>query len=343
MARKQPRARQLPLFGEAPAEPSRPERESRRVGPAPVPDELKALAERLPSNVMLGTSSWSFPGWAGLLYDREATTSHLARYGLAAYAQHPLLRAAGIDRTYYAPIPTQQFAAYAQAVPDEFRFLVKAASRCSDPHVRGERGRSAGRNELFLDPHFAGEEVVGPYVEGLGRRAGALLFQFPPLGKTITNDPERFAESLARFLSDLPSGPVYAVELRDRDLLGEAYVEALRDAGAVHCYTAHPRMPPVEEQRRVVGRQATVVGRWMLHSGLGYQAARDRYAPFSKIVDEDPDTRSALADLCLEQITGGGTVIVTANNKAEGSAPESLFRLAGLIVELFRERNEKSS
>jgi hypothetical protein len=56
-------------------------------------------------------------------------------------------------------------------------------------------------------------------------------------------------------------------------------------------------------------------------------------------VDEDAATRSAFADLCLEQITGGGNVLVTANNKAEGSAPETLFRLAGLIVELFRERS----
>jgi hypothetical protein len=81
----------------------------------------------------------------------------------------------------------------------------------------------------------------------------------------------------------------------------------------------------------------------MLHSGLGYEAARERYAPFSRIVDEDPDTRSALAALCVEQIASGGIVIVTANNKAEGSAPETLFRLAGLIVELFRERADGRS
>jgi uncharacterized protein YecE (DUF72 family) len=299
---------------------------------------LRVLAERLPSNVRLGTSSWSFPGWAGLVYDREATTSDLARHGLAAYAQHPLLGAAGIDRTYYAPITADEFAAYAEVVPDEFRFLVKAASQCTDPHVREERGRSAGRNESFLEASFAAAEVVGPYVEGLGGKGGALVFQFPPLGSVLTSDPPRFAEMLARFLTDLPSGPVYAVELRDRKLFGAPYVEALREAGAFHCYNAHPRMPAITEQRKLVGPQDTVVGRWMLHSGLGYEAARDRYAPFSRIVDEDPDTRTALAGLCLEQIPSGGTVIVTANNKAEGSAPETLFRLAGLIVELFRER-----
>jgi uncharacterized protein YecE (DUF72 family) len=293
--------------------------------------------------VRLGTSSWSFPGWAGLVYDREATTSHLARHGLAAYAQHPLLGAAGIDRTYYAPISSEEFAAYAEAVPDDFRFLVKAASSCTDPWVRGERGRSKGRNDMFLDAAFARDELVGPYVDGLGRKGGALVFQFPPLGSTFTSEPARFADALAKFLSALPGGPAYAVELRDRKLFGEPYVEALRDAGAFHCFTAHPRMPAVGEQRQVVGAQDTVVGRWMLHSGLGYEAARERYAPFSRIVDEDPDTRSALAALCVEQIASGGIVIVTANNKAEGSAPETLFRLAGLIVELFRERADGRS
>jgi uncharacterized protein YecE (DUF72 family) len=338
MVRKHEHAGQQSLFGEpAQVEPKR-KRESRRVGPASVPDELSELATRLPSVVRLGTSSWSFPGWAGSVYDREATATHLARYGLAAYAQHPLLGAAGIDRTYYAPIAADDFARYAEAVPDEFRFLVKAASLCTDPHVREERGRSSGPNELFLDAAFAGEEVVGPYVDGLGQKGGALVFQFPPLGSTLTGDPQRFADALGRFLSELPTGPAYAVELRDRKLFGQPYLEALRDSDTSHCYTAHPRMPSIAEQRRQVGPQERLVGRWMLHSGLGYEAAKERYAPFSRIIDEDRDTRSALAELCVEQIAGGGSVIVTANNKAEGSAPETLFRLAGAIVELFRER-----
>ena len=59
------------------------------MGPAPVSDEVRALGERMPQGLFLGTSSWSFPGWAGLVYDREAAQSMLARQGLAAYAQHP--------------------------------------------------------------------------------------------------------------------------------------------------------------------------------------------------------------------------------------------------------------
>jgi hypothetical protein len=32
----------------------------------------------------LGTSSWTLPGWKGLVYDREATPARLSREGLAA-------------------------------------------------------------------------------------------------------------------------------------------------------------------------------------------------------------------------------------------------------------------
>jgi uncharacterized protein YecE (DUF72 family) len=65
---------------------------------------MVALARHLSPQLYLGTSSWTFPGWQGLVYDRAASASVLARYGLAAYARHPLLRTVGLDRTFYAPI-----------------------------------------------------------------------------------------------------------------------------------------------------------------------------------------------------------------------------------------------
>ena len=96
------------------------------VGPAPVPTELRAAAARLPRSLHLGTSSWSFPGWAGIVYDRLASETVLARHGLGAYASHPLLRTVGVDRTFYRSIPAAEFRAMADAVPGDFRFLVKA-------------------------------------------------------------------------------------------------------------------------------------------------------------------------------------------------------------------------
>src|SRR5215470_3113347 len=100
------------------------------VGPAAQPAEVLDLAARLPAGVHLGGSTWSFPGWAGLVYDRPYPTARLAHDGLAAYARHPLLRAVGIDRTHYRPLPAEDLARYAEAVPDGFLFLVKAHEAC---------------------------------------------------------------------------------------------------------------------------------------------------------------------------------------------------------------------
>jgi len=310
------------------------------VGPAEVPAEIAALARELPADVRLGTSSWSFPGWQGIVYDRAVTAGRLARHGLTAYASHPLLRAVGIDRTYYAPLTAAEFAAYAADVPESFRFLVKGAGQCTTPYRRAEGGGAFEANELFLDGGFANDQVVGPFVEGLGARAGPLVFQFPPLGARIRKEPARFAERLGTFLEALPRGPLYAVELRDRELFGDEYVAALRAAGARHCLNVHPRMPPVAEQRQRTAAlgDGPLVVRWMLHSGLEYEQAVERYEPFSRLVDEDPDSRVALAELCVSQIVRRQPVVIVANNKAEGSAPLTICKLAGSIVERLRDR-----
>ncbi|MFM7134105.1 MAG: DUF72 domain-containing protein, partial [Planctomycetota bacterium] len=52
-----------------------------RNGGAPEAAELRPgvreLAATLPGSLRLGTSSWSFPGWRGLVYRDEATESAL--------------------------------------------------------------------------------------------------------------------------------------------------------------------------------------------------------------------------------------------------------------------------
>ena len=120
---------------------------------APADESLKALGQTLPASVHLGTSSWSFPGWVGLVYGSSYSDVQLARRGLAAYAAHPLLRTVGIDRTFYAPISESVFRSYAKQareVAPGFRFLVKSPmfmrKRSSSTSVSSLRRRSWTRS-----------------------------------------------------------------------------------------------------------------------------------------------------------------------------------------------------
>ena len=327
---------QLHLFV-PPSASEAPAGRTQQVNPAPLLPDVEALAASLPETIRLGTSSWSFPGWEGLIYDRPAPQATLSREGLPLYSQHPLLRTVGVDRTYYRPMTAAQFADYAAQVPGTFRFLVKAHEYCTlagfgdHPRYGTRRGQS---NHLFLDPHYATQEVIGPFTDGLKDKAGPLLFQFSPQDDTRLAGSGSFVERLYQFLDRLPRGPVYAVELRNTTLFTPEYVDALSAVGACHCLNGHPSMPPVHEQAALVQpeRSRAVVVRWMQARHLSYQAAKHKYAPFSHIVDADPTSRQAIAELCLDSSVRRQPSYVIVNNKAEGCAPLSIVQLAQQIV-----------
>jgi uncharacterized protein YecE (DUF72 family) len=317
------------------------------VAPALQPPDVVALGARLPARIHLGTSSWSFPGWEGLVYDRRASEATLARHGLAAYAQHPLFRTVGVDRTYYAPIPAARWAEYAAALPAGFRCLVKAheaLTSWSPPERALAAVRAAGAPQallrggpdspLFLDPGYAEGAVIGPAVQGLGDRLGPIVFQLPPQPVTVLGGPEGFARRLGRFLQALPRGPLYAVELRTRALLTPAYARVLAEAGACHCLNVHPTMPDLRTQARLAAPalERALVVRWMLGGGLAYQEARERFAPFTEVVDPDPSARGAIGELAAS--APERPVYVVVNNKAEGCAPGTVRALADLLVDL---------
>jgi len=343
------------LFDDDDAEPtgSRPAGRG-TVEPAAFSDDLLRLGRQLPRGVYLGTSSWSFPGWRGLVYGGDYTESQLARTGLAAYCRHPVLRTVGIDRSFYQPLSAADYAHYAAQTPPDFRFLVKAPTRLTDAVVRGERGAPADANPDFLDAVRAEEAFVRPAVEGLGDKAGVLLFQLSPLPREATRGEAAhatigrigdFFEALPRAIGDL--APTYALELRNAELLTPRLVRTLRAAGVRLCVGVHPRMPEAARQSAALRAmdaapeegdawklKGPLVVRWSLHAGLAYDEAKARYAPFDRLIDVDIATRGALAHLVHVALRSSQSAYVIVNNKAEGSAPLSCIELARAVVGL---------
>jgi len=313
--------RQLGLFDPVETDP---------VG-APDP-ELVALAERLPRNVRFGTSSWTFPGWKGIVYRRSYRSQQdFTRRSLAEYARWPLFRTVGIDRSYYAPVPTDELRDYAAQLPQDFVCVSKVWSEIATwifpDHPR--YGDRAGQpNPHFLDPGLFLAEVAEPTLEGLREHAGPFVIEVSPTPGPV--DAEAFAAAVRRFLEAIPAGLELAFELRDRRLLTRAYVAALRDGGASHVFNYHTRMPPLSEQLRMpdVLGAPFVVSRLMIPPGRRYADLKEAWAPFDRIVEPQPAMRDdvvALVDAASER---DAEVFVIANNKAEGSSPLTVRALA---------------
>ena len=303
---------------------------------------IAELASAVPAALRLGTSSWSFPGWEGLVWAGTHSEAQLAKQGLAAYAQHPMFRAVSLDRSFYRPLSASQYAAYAAQVPDDFRFVVKAPNLVTDALVRGGEGRATQPNPAFLSPALAVSEFVQPALEGLGHKVGVLVFQLSPLPRFwLDRMPEVF-ERVARMLDALPkldraAGAVVAVEVRDAQFLIPEFAAVLRAAGATYCLGLHAKLPPLQAQLPMLRAlwPGPLVCRWSLHrkhGTYGYEAAKQVYEPFDQLMDPDPDTRNALARVIVATIAAGFHAFVTINNKAEGSAPLSVVELAKAVA-----------
>ena len=319
---------QLGLFDRPEADVSASERHGNR--------KLELLGERLPSRLRLGTSSWTFPGWAGLVYHRRyANKQAFLRDSLGEYAAHPLMRTVGIDRGYYAPVPPPDLEAYARQLPEGFRAAMKVWQRLTMPgYPRHARyGADAGkRNPDFLNPALFAEMVNEPVRAMFSKHMGPWIVEVSPAPWPI--DPGWFCDKLDAFLTSAPRDFPFAVELRDRTLLTVDYAKTLQRNDASHVFNYWSRMPSLAAQMRVDGllEGSLLVVRLLLPPGARYSDLKEAYAPFDRIVMPQPEMRRDLVRLVKTALDRGMECYVLVNNKAEGSSPLTVQALAELLV-----------
>lgn len=336
----------------------------RDIRPCDYPYELEKLGEDLPAHVYLGSSSWSFPGWKGIVYSAQANPRHDTVGALKEYAQFPVFRTAGIDRAYYRNLSEEQYRRFAAAVPEDFRFLVKAPQSLTDAVLRDRFGRPLDANPDFLNVEKTREEFLPALFSGLAAKAGPVVFQMPPFPREIIRTQQKQYEIIERigaFFAALPrtcggQQPLYAVEMRTASLLTPRYLRAIREGGARMVIGIHPGMPSVMRQtdalRYLDGPDhptgewtaaGDIIVRWSLshEHDATYRKMKEDWAPFDRIRRPDIVTRSGIALLADVAARSGHRLFAVANNKAEGSAPLTMQAVAGLIAEKSRDTRSR--
>ena len=289
-------------------------------------------------HVRLGTSSWAYEGWQGLVYQRTYAKGRFSQDTLAEYAGYaidgtPLFSTVGIDHSFYRPASTKQLAHYAEQVPEHFRFCSKVWEEITIPAFANlpRYGTKAGKpNPRFLDTGPFRDLVWAPAQESLGAKLGPFIFEFQRWGM----EPAAFLEALDRFLGTLPSGPQYATEVHNPAILGSCYLNILRTHHVSHVYNHWTAMPPLSGQHRLFEQTFTaphVVIRLLTPLGLAYEKAVERYAPYDRIIAAQPRMRQDTTALVQQVVAQGKSVYVLVNNRAEGCSPLTIQALvAGL-------------
>lgn len=304
----------------------------------------------LPPSLYLGTSTWAFPGWKGLVYKRPyRSQKEFTAKSLEEYATVPWFRTACIDSLFYNPPKPDTLRGYAALVPPDFKWVSKVWERITiatyPKHPR--YGAYAGReNPDFLNVDLLKDQVLSAYdVPEVRDRTGPFVFQFAPFSSRLLSYQE-FTERLAAFLLALPKEFQYAVEVRNRELLTPTYFRALNEAGVTHCFNHWNSMVPLHQQMVAAAEAGGLtadfyIARLLTPLGTSYENAEELFAPYDTVRSPNERMRGDVVKLLKRAIATGKRAFVTANNKAEGNSPLTMVSIGKLFLENATQSTER--
>ena len=183
--------------------------------------------------------------------------------------------------------------------PPSFRWGLKAPEQITTPQwpVQPRYGALAGlENPTFLDAELFTQSFLGPLTP-YRAQTGVIIFEFNwTTGKGEVTD---FVRKIDPFLSALPEGWRYAVEVRNPDLLQARYFDCLRAHDIPHVYNAWSRMPELREQIAMPGSRTSdlIVARALLRRGRVYEEAVKTFAPYTSVREVNEPVRQGLREL----------------------------------------------
>ena len=283
------------------------------------------------SGIYVGTSSWKYEGWLGLIYtpDRYMTRGKFSRAKfettcLAEYAE--TFKTVCADAGYYQFPSAKMLDGYFSRVPSDFKLSIKVTEDITVkqfPNLPRYGKRAGQTNERFLNADLFISRFLGPLTP-YREQVGTLFFEFSPFHHGDWERGREFVANLDTFLDKLPKGWDYSVEIRNESLLHPRYFEVLKAHNVAHTFNSWSRMPPVLEQMRMIGNDTADfdAARFLLKPGRSYEQAVKSFQPYTEIKEVYPEGREALVYLLRPASSGRArTRYIYVNNRFEGCAP----------------------
>jgi uncharacterized protein YecE (DUF72 family) len=310
----------------------------------PRSDLAEKVAALASVGVYVGTSSWKYEGWLGLIYtpERYMTRGKLSRAKfestcLAEYAE--TFKTVCADAGYYQFPSEKMLDGYFSQVPSDFKLSIKVTEDITVKQFPSlpRYGRRAGQtNEGFLNAELFISSFLGPLTP-YREQIGTLFFEFSPFHQGDWERGREFVAHLEAFLDKLPKDWDYSVEIRNESFLHPDYFKALRQNGVAHAFNSWSRMPPISEQMRMIGSETAefTSARFLLKPGRNYEQAVKTFQPYGEIKEAYQEARDALAKL-LTPASPGCTKrrYAYVNNRLEGCAPKTIYAvISGMAAE----------
>lgn len=177
-------------------------------------------------NIRVGIGGWNFAPWRGVFYPEGLTQKRELAYA----GEH--LTTIEINATYYGRQKPSSFAAWAQAVPDGFKFSLKASKFATARKVLADSGDSV---KTFIEQGFT----------ELGDRLGPIVWQFAGTKKFDRDDFARFLDLIPDTQDGAPLR--HALEPRHESFRDPAFYELARARNMAIVFADDETFPCIDE------------------------------------------------------------------------------------------------
>lgn len=293
-------------------------------------EKLRDLAAQ---NIYIGGSSWKYEGWLGQIYtyDRYLYRGRFSKKKfeqecLAEYAEtFPIVCG---DFSFYQFPPQEFWRKLFGVAPPILKFGFKVPEEITVRRfpMHPRYGDKAGLdNPTYLNNELFEANFLRP-LEPYRNRVAVLIFEFGQISQAVYPEPQMFFDDLEKFLERLPTGYHYSVEVRNQEFLRPEYFAMLARRGTAHVFNGWTRMPPIAAQIAIPEAFTApfVVSRALLRTGRPYEKAVEAFSPYTKVQDENPETRTALRDLIERVKQRKIPAYLFVNNRLEGNAPVTI-------------------
>jgi uncharacterized protein YecE (DUF72 family) len=308
-------------------------------------EEIKNSVSKLASNgIFIGTSSWKYPGWRGMLYD-EARYVWRGKFAVSRFEKNSLteygevFKTVGVDAAYYTLPSVKYLEGLASQVPAGFQFAFKVTDTITlkkFPNLPRFGPRAGAPNDLFLNAGVFERMFLRP-CEGIRPHVGLLMFEFSRFYPSDFAHGRDFVAALDAFLGQLPKGWPYGIEMRNHTWLKPEYFECLARHQVTHVFNSWTDMPPVAEQVALPGSQTNpdlTAARFLLKPGRKYEEAVKAFAPYDRTQEINEDARQAGAALIkAAKNNPKKKTFILVNNRLEGNALLTIAAMLGIAAD----------
>ena len=303
---------------------------ARAVRPPFEPKELFRLAAQ---GIYLGTCSWKYRGWEGLVYQGGySSEAQFQRSSLREYTSY--FPTVGVDFTYYAWPMADMMHYLVASVPENFRLCPKVTKRitlASFPDLP-TYGKWAGQpNPDYLNPELFREQFWQP-IQCLKDRLGAVLFEF-------SGPEEKDLERFEHFFRSIPRDMPYGVEIRNPDLVKPDFYRRLRALDLIPVFSHWTRMPSPKVQLQAyleaggAEDRCPLVAVSLVRPGRSFEEAVRLFQPYGETKDIYEEGRGELTDLMDFAMQHQRKAYILVSNRLEGSAPFTIGDIASRLKE----------